>query len=259
LANDDVLRRALEMLRDAAPDVRQRSTLLLEELDLMPESLQAQLMAAIRQNRLPARIIGTSRRSTTAATQLLATTENEQVAAGQPPSSHAALVDAVSTITIDVPRLRDRLEDLPLLVQFFVEAENRDRGKQIGGVRGEVLDLLALYNWPGELAELRKVIAAAHRSATMHEITAADLPPLVHHASKAAMQSRRPPEPIVLDELLAMIEREAIVRALAQTAGNKTEAADLLGMTRPRLYRRLVQLGLAGPEFIEREAADETP
>jgi DNA-binding NtrC family response regulator len=79
---------------------------------------------------------------------------------------------------------------------------------------------------------------------------------VLHHASHAAAHVRRQPERIVLDELLASIEKEAIVRALAQAGGNKTQAAELLGMTRPRLYRRLVQLGLAGPEFIETEPTD---
>jgi DNA-binding NtrC family response regulator len=70
----------------------------------------------------------------------------------------------------------------------------------------------------------------------------------------------------VLDELLAKIEREAIERALAQANRNKTEAAELLGMTRPRLYRRLIQLGLVSeakdadgqaPEFIEQSSNDD--
>jgi DNA-binding NtrC family response regulator len=87
------------------------------------------------------------------------------------------------------------------------------------------------------------VIAAAHAAATSHEITPADLPALVHHAVKAAALPRREPEKIVLDELLESIEREVITRALAQSGGNKSAAAELLGMTRPRLYRRLVQLG----------------
>jgi len=124
-------------------------------------------------------------------------------------------------------------------------------------VRSEATDLLALYSWPGELDELREVIVAAHRACNTHEVTPADLPPVIHHASKSAARARWQPERIVLDELLANIEKEAIVRALAQAGGNKTEAAGLLGMTRPRLYRRLVQLGLAGPEFIEREPDDE--
>ena len=142
------------------------------------------------------------------------------------------------------------------------------RRKQVGSLRADALDQLALYTWPGELDELREVIAAAHAACESHEITPADLPAVVHHASQAASQRRTSPERIVLDELLAKIEREAIERALAQANGNKTEAAELLGMTRPRLYRRLVQLGLVSeakdaeaqtPEFIEQLPSDEMP
>jgi DNA-binding NtrC family response regulator len=135
-------------------------------------------------------------------------------------------------------------------------------------LRRESLDQLALYGWPGELDELRDVIAAAHAACNSHEITPTDLPVVVHHASQAASQRRMPIVSIVLDELLAKIEREAIERALAQANGNKTEAAALLGMTRPRLYRRLIQLGLASesvdadaqaPEFIEQLPDDDAP
>jgi DNA-binding NtrC family response regulator len=174
-------------------------------------------------------------------------------------------LNAVSTITIELPRLSDRLQDLPVLAQYFLEACNHGSGKQVGSIRPDALDLLALYSWPGELNQLREAIAAAHRAATTDQLSAADLPAIVQHASGAAKRSRREPERIVLDELLATIEKEAIVRALAQTGGNKSEAALLLGMTRPRLYRRLVQLGLAReegdasqlerPEFIEHDPA----
>jgi DNA-binding NtrC family response regulator len=91
----------------------------------------------------------------------------------------------------------------------------------------------------------------------------------VHHASQAAARPRRRTERIVLDELLSSIEKEVIIRAMAQAGGNKTEAAELLGMTRPRLYRRLVQLGLVSeappelqgeqPEFVEQDSADDLP
>ena len=138
----------------------------------------------------------------------------------------------------------------------------------MGRIRPDALDLLALYSWPGEIDELRQVIAVAHRTARSHEIVPGDLPPVIHHASQSAARIRRQPERIMLDELLANIEREAIMRALTQAGSNKTEAAELLGLTRPRLYRRLVQLGLAGsatdeleagPEFIEEELTDESP
>ena len=184
-----------------------------------------------------------------------------------PATIDPALIDAISTITIRIPRLVDRLEDLPILAQFFLEACNRGSSKQVGSLRPDALDSLALYSWPGELDQLREAIEAAHAACTSHEIAPADLPPIVHHAFRAAAHVRRQPERIVLDELLAAIEKEAIVRALAQAGGNKSEAATLLGMTRPRLYRRLVQLGLAGegsddgqqpepPEFIEHDATE---
>jgi transcriptional regulator with GAF, ATPase, and Fis domain len=72
----------------------------------------------------------------------------------------------------------------------------------------------------------------------------ADLPERLHLASQAAAHPRRVDETIVLDEYLGRVERELIRRALARAKGNKARAARLLGMTRPRLYRRMVQLGL---------------
>jgi DNA-binding NtrC family response regulator len=246
---EDRLRRVFDSLRTSPVDARQRPTLLLENLDAMPPVQQTQLAAALRQSSLPARTVAT-----------IAPTD--ETATGV----ETLLFNVISTITIDLPRLVDRTEDLPLLAQYFLELANRGNTKQIGSLRADALDLLGLYSWPGELEQLQQVISAAHRTCKSHEITPPDLPAVIHHAVQASARSRRQPEHIVLAELLATIEREAISRALQQAAGNKSEAADLLGMTRPRLYRRLVQLGLAGddtqqsderPEFIERQPDKE--
>ncbi len=261
VASDDMLRRAIDAVRDAAGDARRRPTLLLENLDQMGESQQSQLLAAIRQNAFGARIIATRSKPNPSAAANDDSMDQETSADGTrsvPATLDPALFDAVSTITIEVPRLRERLGDLPILAQCFLEAANLASEKQVGSVRPDALDLLALYAWPGELDELRETVAAAHGASSTHEITPGDLPAVVHHAAKSAARVRRRPERIILDELLARIEKEAIVRALAQTGGNKSEAAELLGMTRPRLYRRLVQLGLAGPEFIERDPNGES-
>ena len=101
------------------------------------------------------------------------------------------LLAAVSTITIDLPPLASRLEDLPVLAQYFLEACNHGSSKQVGSFRSDALDLLALYSWPGELNQLREAIAAAHSAATSHEISAADLPTVVQHAAGTAKRSRR--------------------------------------------------------------------
>jgi transcriptional regulator with AAA-type ATPase domain len=275
LLSDDLLRRVLERLRDRSAGRVQRPTLLLENLERMSAAHQSLMASAIHEKLLGARLIATCSSHTPCASAELvegsaggsaAHDQNGDGAKSVPALIDAALLSAVSTITIDLPPLTNRLEDLPVLAQYFLEACNHGSGKQVGSFQPDALNLLALYNWPGELDQLREAITAAHRAAGSHEISTTDLPTFVHHASGAAKRSRREPERIVLDQLLASIETEAIVRALAQTGGNKSEAALLLGMTRPRLYRRLVQLGLAGddgdepqqeqPEFIERDPTE---
>lgn len=274
---DELLARTLDKLRPSRAGGDARQSLVLENLECLPATHQSLLLAAIRQNALSARVIATLdlQKTNNAESEAERTEGETKNTAGEsaetrknaPTKLDPALVDVVSTITIRVPQLADRLEDLPILAQFFLEACNRGNNKQIGSLRSETLDSLALYSWPGELDQLRDVIEAAHTACATHAIASTDLPPMFFHAFRAAAQTRRPPERIVLDELLAAIEKEAIVRALAQTGGNKSEAATLLGMTRPRLYRRLEQLGLLvddservapseAPEFIENDAAE---
>jgi len=158
------------------------------------------------------------------------------------------LAAALCTLLIELPPLAERRSDVPLLAQMFVEQTNARTDRQVAGLTAEALDYLAAYPWPGNVDELAQVIREAHGRAEGAEITARDLPPKLHLALSAAAHPRRPDETIVLDEFLARIERELVVRALARAKGNKTKAAKLLGMTRPRLYRRLVQLGLENSE-----------
>ena len=154
------------------------------------------------------------------------------------------LAAALSTIVIELPPLAGRREDLPLLAQLFLEELNAATRRQIGGFTPAALDLLDAHAWPGNLDELAQAVAEAHRRATGREIDVADLPERLRLVGQAVAQARRPEETIVLDEYLGRVERELIRRALARAKGNKARAARLLGLTRPRLYRRMVQLGL---------------
>jgi DNA-binding NtrC family response regulator len=154
------------------------------------------------------------------------------------------LAAALSTIVIELPPLARRRDDLPLLAQLFLEDLNAAGRRQIGGFTAAALDLLDGYAWPGNLDELAEVVAESHRRAAGREIDVADLPERLRLTGQAAARPHRPEETIVLNEYLARVERELIRRALARAKGNKSRAARLLGMTRPRFYRRMVQLGL---------------
>lgn len=157
---------------------------------------------------------------------------------------HADLAALLSTMVIELPPLAQRREDLPLLAQLFLEEHNAIGPRQIAGFSPAALDQLDAYAWPGNLDELRQVVAEAYRRAGGHEIADGDLPERLRLAGQMAAQPRRTEETIVLDEYLARVERELIRRALARAKNNKARAARLLGVTRPRLYRRMVQLGL---------------
>jgi len=272
LLTDEMLSDTLEKLRPPRVATQLRPTLLLENLEFMTAAQQRLLLDALPKGAIHARIIAIMCESELQHATLSATVsidDAKDINSGRLPRPvDAALVNSIATISIRVPRLVDRPEDLPVLAQYFLEACNRGNSKQVGALRPDALDALALYSWPGELDQLRETIEAAHADCQTHEISAADLPATFYHASQAAKHVRQRPEPIVLDELLAAIEKEAIVRALAQASGNKSEAATLLGMTRPRLYRRLIQLGLArevagvevefeeAPEFVEHDPVE---
>jgi DNA-binding NtrC family response regulator len=158
-------------------------------------------------------------------------------------------------MTVELPPLARRLDDLPSLAQAFLEQSNRSGLKQVGGFSDEALDRLQLYPWPGNLEELSTVVFAAHEAAGGAEITARELPKEIHWAVEAIAHPPRGEEAIVLEEFLARVELELITRALRRAKGNKSKAAKLLGLTRPRLYRRLLQLGLEPP----RRPSGESP
>ena len=124
------------------------------------------------------------------------------------------LAALLSTITIELPPLAQRRDDLPLLAQMFLEEHNAAGPRQIGGFSPAALDRLDAYAWPGNLDELAQVVAEPTRGAGGPEIGVEDLPERLHVAAQAAAVPRRIDETIVLDEYLGRVERELIRRAL---------------------------------------------
>jgi DNA-binding NtrC family response regulator len=165
------------------------------------------------------------------------------------------LAEMLGTLVIELPPLAARRDDLPLVVQMLVEDHNAANNKQLRGCTAEALDRLVQFDWPGQFDQLAAVVQEACARADGVEITLADLPKRLHQAAEAARFVHRPPPTIDLEKFLAQVETELIERALRLAKGNKTQAAKLLGLNRPRLYRRMVQLGLA--EEAEDESSDE--
>lgn len=230
LLGSDLLRSTLSALlvRDAA-DRRSAGTLLLGDVHELPLEVQSELVGNLK-NASALRIVSTS-----------IAPLDELAAAGR---FRADLACALSTVVIHLPPLAERREDVPILSQALLEEFNARGEKQLRGFSPEALDLLAAYPWPGNIDELAAIVRSSHANAEGPQVSSADLPQVVHLAAAAGRISRRKPQPIDLEKFLGEIERELIARAMRLAKGNKTKAARLLNLTRPRLYRRMVQLGL---------------
>jgi transcriptional regulator with PAS, ATPase and Fis domain len=163
----------------------------------------------------------------------------------------ADLAHALSTLTIRIAPLRSRPEDIPLLAQHFLASGNEGPAKQLSGFHDAALELLLGLPWPGNADELAAAVRAARERARGPRVLPTDFPDWVHLAKDAAAHAPRDEQPIELDAYLADIEKELLRRALAKARGNKSKAAELLGISRPRLLRRLVQLGLLAPAAAE--------
>lgn len=155
----------------------------------------------------------------------------------------------ITPLQIQLPPLRERIDDLAILAQHFLEQRNHDRGRQASGFSAEVRAQFEEYNWPGNLDELDEVIYEALLNSEGPVIRADHLPFRLRTGLDAQRLGPLPDGPIeALEPLLERVERDQIQRALEQTGGNRTKAARLLKITRPSLYRRMETLGLGNSE-----------
>ena len=134
--------------------------------------------------------------------------------------------------------LRERADDIPLLVAHFLRALRDDVGRDVTRVEPEAMELLVRHAWPGNVRELRNVVHRAMLSCEGGRIRRGDIPPTLRKARGAAAAD---------DEVLplAELERRAIRAAMRRVDGRVGDAAKLLGIGRATLYRRLAALGLS--------------
>lgn len=230
----DELEQILARIRDD-DDVLGAGALFLERLDTAPADFQ-QVLAdwMAREPRPRLRVIASTPRD------LLPLVEADRFS--------RTLYFQLTSLVIDVPPLRERPEDLELLAQYFLEELNRTSTRQVGGFADDVLRSLRRYNWPGNVAELRQVVHEARDACPEAVIRTEHLP--FRFRTGVTAQSMEPRQRLIqpLDQLLEQVERDQIERALAECRQNKARAAELLQITRPRLYRRMELLGIADPE-----------
>lgn len=221
----------------------QKGTLLLDEISELPTLLQAKLLRAIQEREI--RRVGSTRAVPVNVRIIAATNLNlsEEVKAKR---FREDLYYRLNVIEIRLPPLRERREDIPLLVEAFLRKCAEASHKEVRGMTESALALLIDYPWPGNVRELENVIERAVILSRGERIVPEDLPPTI----TGTRGGKR-----VMDEAaertlpLEKVEREYILRILEKTGGNKYQAAQVLGIDRKTLYRKLAEIqGKRGKE-----------
>ncbi len=222
-----------------------QGTLFLDEIGELPLSLQVKLLRVIQEKTIR-RVGGNSDRAIDV--RLVSATNRkleDEVAAGR---FREDLYYRLNVIQISLPPLRDRIDDIPLLVNHFIEKFSSELGKPIDGMDEEALAALAGYAFPGNVRELENIIERAVALARERTIPFDSLPPTVTGSRARGDAPRIPPEGVKLESLVDEYERKLLGEALRESGGVKKRAARLLGISFRSFRYRLEKLGLEDPD-----------
>lgn len=174
--------------------------------------------------------------------QIMATSRDPLMSLVDANRFSAELAHQLLCLEIRLPPLHERLEDIPVLAQWMLE--RLPDKSHVGGFTTEAMEALLRYGWPNEVSELQATVREAAAKAKGSLVTKDDLPRKFQYAADAAVLPEIPSEEVSLDDFMAEVESELIVRALRQAKGNRAQAARSLGISRGRLLRRIEQLGI---------------
>ncbi len=209
----------------------QRGTLFLDEIGDIGQNLQARLLRALQEGTI--RRVGTNEQ-VGVDVRVVAATNRDLDQAVRDGAFRSDLYYRLNVVTLRIPPLRERREDIPLLAEHFARKHARSGA---GTISPAARDLLAAYRWPGNVRELENVVARALALNPFGVVLPEDLPETVRAPS--------PPEPpraglaVEGRPTLAELERRYAAQVLRETGGNKTRAAEVLGIDRKTLYRIL--------------------
>jgi two-component system, NtrC family, response regulator PilR len=219
-------------------------TLLLDEVGEIPLSIQAKLLRFLQEREV--RRVGDTDRKKIDVRVIAATNKKleKEMEAG---TFREDLYYRLNVIRIRIPPLREREEDIPLLIDHFLKKFAAEQGKSIHKVSSLALRVLSGYSYPGNVRELENIIERCVTLEQSDQLTAENLPSKLVESSAAprpTLETDIPPDGIDLNLVLDNTERKLIVRALEITSGNRSRAARLLGISFRSLRYRLVKLGM---------------
>ncbi|HKL58014.1 MAG TPA: sigma-54 dependent transcriptional regulator, partial [Sphaerochaeta sp.] len=205
-------------------------TIFLDEIGEIDASTQVKLLRVL-QERSFERVGG--EKSITVDVRIVCATNRDLLKEIEKGNFREDLYYRLNVVHLDVPPLRERKDDIPLLMTSFLSQFNLENGKSLEGFSNEAKRALLSYDWPGNIRELRNSIESAVVLSRSSVIEAEDLPPSVRLTDKSAQLS------LEVGITLAEAEKQLILSTLVMNGGNKTRSAETLGIGRKTLHRKL--------------------
>ncbi len=226
-------------------------TLFLDEINSASPGMQLKLLRVLQERRFEP--VGSNETVEVDVRVILATNESldKLVAEGR---FRQDLYYRINVVQIDLPALRERANDVPLLAKHFLEGFGAELGKELIGFSDEAMAALVRYAYPGNVRELANIVERAAVLTTKPTIGIESLPPAVVSGGAgmtlAPMSTgdEGPWEPVPLVEAMREPERRILIRALEANGWNRSVTADQLGINRTTLYKKMKALGISGEE-----------
>jgi two-component system response regulator HydG len=217
-----------------------KGTIFLDEIGETSAAMQAKLLRVIQEREIQR--VGGEETLDVDVRILAATNRNleEEVRSGR---FREDLFYRLNVVTLRIPPLCERQEDIPLLAQHFMERYARKNRKPVKGISPLAMDMLLKYAWPGNVRELENTIERAVILLPGEHITEKELPPTITK-TYADSCPQPTPSPVAANRPLEEIEKEAILATLEDSGGNKSETARRLGINRKTLHKKLKDYGI---------------
>ncbi len=223
-------------------EIAHEGTLFLDEVGELSPSAQVKLLRALQEGEI--KRLG-SERSLKVDVRIIAATIKDlskEVTGGQ---FREDLFYRLNVLQINLPPLRERKEDIPILVEHFIQKYNERHKLNIEGIGEEALAFLLDYSWPGNVRELENIIERAMILSQGRKIMAENLPAEIKSSEKNRIK-KLIEEEISIKKATRLLEEELIRKALQMTSGNRTQAAKILEISHPALLSKIKEYGIEG-------------
>lgn len=224
-------------------EIADKGTLFLDEIGDMPLNMQAKLLRVIEDGIVSP--VGSSK-PIVVDVRIISATNHDLVGLIEEKKFRQDLYFRIKGVSVSLPNLSDRADDIPDLVNYFIKEAAAETGSKVAGITQAAMNILTAFNWPGNIRQLRNCIRTMVVMCDRETLDVVDIPPDIYQVRQltAASTGHGKGDKSKQDFTLSELEKQAIIDTLARTGNNRQIAAKILGIGERTLYRKIKEYNL---------------